>query len=53
MEMITDSTGHFFGTTGLIGCAEDCPALVIELVKHGYATQEIINPLKDTVYLSY
>lgn len=51
MEMMTDSTGWFRGTTGLVGCAGDCPDLVIELIKAGYITQEVANPYKDTVYL--
>jgi hypothetical protein len=50
-EMITDSTGYFFGTTGLTGCSGDCPDLVIEFVITGYSNREIINPNKDTVYL--
>jgi hypothetical protein len=53
MEMVTDSTGHFFGTTGLVGCSGECPDLVVELIKSGYATKQIVNPYKDTVYLNH
>lgn len=50
-EMITDSTGYFYGTTQMTGCAGGCPDLVLEFIKSGYSTKEITNPEMDTVYL--
>jgi hypothetical protein len=51
VEMTTDSTGYFYGTTQLSKCIPDCPDLVVELIKDGYKTIEYTNPRKDTVYL--
>jgi hypothetical protein len=52
-EMVTDSTGYFTGTTGTVGCGTggDCPDLMIELIKSGYTTVQIVNPDKDSVYM--
>ena len=51
-EMITDSTGHFTGNTGLAGGGfSGCPDIVIELSKKGYKTKAITNPKNDTIKL--
>lgn len=51
-QMVTDTTGYFHGSTGLVGCpGDECPDLIIELIKEGYVTREVINPYKDSVYL--
>src|SRR5690349_3746693 len=52
MEMMTDSTGVYKGSTGLVGCGlGDCPDLIVEFAKKGYETQEFVNPEKLTVYM--
>jgi hypothetical protein len=46
MEMITDSTGKFNGTTGNTG---KCADIVIVLSKKGYTTTTVTNPKNDTI----
>lgn len=48
VEMVTDSTGKFEGTTGNTGFCHD---LIIELSKTGYKTTTIRNPNDITVRL--
>lgn len=52
-EMLTDSTGAFYGSTGLTGGGiNSCPDLVIEISKTGYLTEQITNPNNDTIYMT-
>jgi hypothetical protein len=51
-EMTTDSTGYFYGSTGLVACKKDCPDLLIVLTRQGYTPKEIVNPNKVSVYLN-
>jgi hypothetical protein len=48
-EMITDSSGQYFATTGNTGFCRD---LVVEFSKNGYKTLMIRNPNNDTIKLS-
>ena len=48
MEMITDSTGYFYGSTGNTG---RCTDLIIEFSKEGYKTNYFSNPSIDTIEL--
>lgn len=49
-EMFTDADGYF-SIGSFEGCVPDCPDAVIELIKDGYRTVEVINPKGDTIYL--
>lgn len=47
----TDENGYFTATTGLVGCSNQCPKLLVIIKKDGYISEEIINPLGDTIFL--
>ncbi|RTQ51597.1 hypothetical protein EJV47_07295 [Hymenobacter gummosus] len=51
-ESRTNAAGGFATGVGLVSTlSSDCPDLVVELEKTGYATQQIKNPRADTVRL--
>ena len=51
-EMFSDSTGLFYGATGITGASGGkCPDLIITLSRSGYYSDTIVNPNGDTVRL--
>ena len=49
----TDENGYFEATTGLVGCGTDCPDLYVIIKKEGYQSQQMENPLGDTIFLKH
>ena len=51
-EILTDSTGKWWATTGLVGCGcNKCADLVVQFSRQGYETLILENPQDSIVFL--
>lgn len=51
-EMLTDSTGKWWATTGLVGCScNKCADLLVQFSREGYETLILENPQDSIVFL--